>query len=426
MGNLTKLLNKPLRTFIVFTCLVLACSIPVYFYLVESIWLDELDDHNQQVKNQILTRFSKSDPEELKRKITLWNEIQVSSHIRPVYTFHEDSIYLTEREIMDGGSMELERFRGLSSVISLNGNFYEVIVETNVEEVHETVFDISLVTTLFVVLLIIGFILLNRYLSKQIWKPFTDTLQKLKQFDLNSASVIHFSETDIREFAQLNTVLTKLIDNNIRIYKQQKEFAQNASHELQTPLALLKTKIDLLIQDPTLSPEQRNIIDALDNSVSRVTRINKNLLLLAGIENKTYESKEIDLALVVKTLTEVFKDFAEDKACHISVNIDERFEIKANESLAEILISNLISNAVRHCSAGSSIAVSLNNRVLSVSNDGEFGLNEAKLFQRFISTNSKNPGTGLGLAIVKEICDKYNWQVRYVFENNRHIFSILF
>lgn len=423
---MTKLLNKPLKTFIAFTCVVLACSIPAYFYLVESIWIDELDDHNQQLKEQIQMRFKDANQDELNEKIRLWNEIQSTSQITPATKTSKDSVYLVEREILDNGVKELERFRGLYSTIQLNGMLYSLTIETNVEEVHETVFAISVITCLFIILLIVGFILLNRRLSKRIWTPFTDTLDKLKQFELNSTGAIDFTDTDIVEFVELNVVLTKLINNNIQVYKQQKEFTQNASHELQTPLALLKSKVDLLIQDPSLSAEQRKIIESLDNSISRVTRINKNLLLLAGIENKNYQSEEVDLSELVNTLTGTFKNFAEDKDCDISISIKAGVLVKANESLVEILISNLLSNTVRHCVLKSGISVTLDGQALIVSNEGKSALNEANLFKRFISATTENPGTGLGLAIVKEICDKYGWRVTYSFTGNQHVFSVFF
>lgn len=423
---MTKLLNKPLRTFIAFTCIVLACSIPAYFYLVESIWIDELDDHNQLIKNQIQDRFSQANGKDLAEKIALWNEIQSTSEIVSASKVQTDSFYILEREMPDHGKLEFERFRALSSTLILDGKPYSITIETNVEEVHETIFAISLVTGLFILLLILGFILLNRRLSRKIWKPFTESLEKLKQFDLNNSSAINFGETDIQEFSELNIALTSLIASNLQTYNQQKEFAQNASHELQTPLALLKTKIDLLIQDPLLTTEQRKIIESLDNSVTRVTRINKNLLLLAGIENKLYKTEEVDLSELVKAQTESFGDFANDKGCSISASIQDGIKIRANESLVEILLSNLLSNTVRHCTQQSEISVNLKDQVLIVSNEGMSSLNEGNLFKRFISATAENPGTGLGLAIVKEICDKYGWRITYAFAGKQHIFSVFF
>ena len=131
MGNMTKLLNKPLKTFIVFTCLVLAASIPVYFYLIESTWIDELDDHNLHQKEQIRERLNQTSPQELQKKIMLWNELQYGSRISPATRFRKDSLYIVEREIVERGEVELERFRGMYSVISVRGKLYSLIIETN-------------------------------------------------------------------------------------------------------------------------------------------------------------------------------------------------------------------------------------------------------------------------------------------------------
>jgi len=421
---MTKLLNKPLRTFIVFTSIVLACSIPAYFYLVESIWIDELDDHNLALKEQIQKRFNEPNTEALNKRIELWNQIQTNCCISAASTLHNDSVYIFEKEIMANGVLELERFRGLFSVISLNGDLYNVTIETNLEEVHETVIAISLITCLFILLLVIGVILLNRRLSIRIWKPFTHTLNTLKQFDLNSAETIIFMKTDIHEFADLNKALLRLIDNNTRLYKQQKEFTQNASHELQTPLVLLKTKIDLLIQDVSLSPEQREIIESLDKSISRVTRINKNLLLLACIENKRYETEVVFLSRLLKSITSNFIDIAQDNGCAISLDVQDGIQINANESLVEILITNLLSNTVRHGLANTGIDISLKDHVMIISNQGSTSLDENNLFKRFLPASTYGRGTGLGLAIVKEICDKYGWRLSYGFTENRHSFSV--
>lgn len=423
---MTKLLNKPLKTFIVFTCIVLACSIPAYFYLVESIWIDELDDHNQGIKTQIKVGFSELNTEELAESIKLWNRVHPESKISTVSRFPEDSIYTTERDVMDEGKMEIERFRGLLSGVTLDGKPYRVRIETNVEEVDETVSAIALTTCCFITLLIIGFILLNRQLSKKIWGPFTDTLEKLKRFDLNTTTKIDFQATDIKEFTELNETLERLIANNTLAFTQQKEFAQNASHELQTPLALLKSKLDLLIQSVSLTEEHRSIIESLDNSVSRITRINKNLLLLTSIENKGYESVSIDLSAMVRSLTDIFTGYSQGKGKIISIHSEDGVRVNANESLTEIMISNLLSNAIRHGIEETPVTLIVDKQSISVKNGGSRALNPDALFKRFMSVNTQTQGTGLGLAIVKEICDKYHWKIAYSHAEGHHIFSVTF
>jgi signal transduction histidine kinase len=217
-----------------------------------------------------------------------------------------------------------------------------------------------------------------------------------------------------------------MIDNNIRVFSQQKEFAQNASHELQTPLAILKSKIDLLIQDTSLTVQQRQLIETLDNSISRMTRINKNLLLLAAMEKKDYAVENIHLSPLLSSLITGFCDVAENKNCSIRINIEDGIAINGNESLVEIMITNLLSNAVRHSTDNCKISITLNKKELIVTNNGIASLSKNSLFKRFISATSQTPGTGLGLAIVKEICDKYNWKVSYDHQEGNHIFSVSF
>src|SRR5690606_20238110 len=137
----------------------------------------------------------------------------------------------------------------------INGKWYHLRIETNVEETDETMLAITIVTLLFFVLLVIGFIMLNRQIAKKIWQPFRNTLEKLKSFDLTTRQAVSFDQTDIEEFEELNQSLQKLINKNILVYTQQKIFIENASHELQTPLAVLKSKMNLLLQHKNITNE---------------------------------------------------------------------------------------------------------------------------------------------------------------------------
>lgn len=424
---MNKLLNKPLKIFAIYALLILVCSIPVYYFIVDSIWIEELDEHNQIVKKQTQGGFNSlvSNKEDLAKSIDLFTRIQPGIIIYPAENFGIDSVYTRDKTASYGGGVEMDRFRGLISYIKISEKPYRIIVETNVEEADETVLAISIITCIFIALLILGFIFLNKRLSKKVWQPFINSLEKLRGFDLNNASSIDFATTDIVEFKELNSVLSKLIDSNILVYSQQKEFLQNASHELQTPLALLKSKIDLLIQDKALTQQQRETIGALSASVSRVSKINKNLLLLAGIENKTYPSTYILLNKVSIRILNDFKEYLSGERIVIE-NLSGRTSLETNESLLEILITNLLSNAFRHSQENAKVSVELVNRKLTIKNTGDSSLKSEALFKRFQSASPDNPGTGLGLAIAKEICHKYGWKISYQFANNEHQFSVIF
>jgi len=286
---------------------------------------------------------------------------------------------------------------------------------------------IAIVTLLFFALLVIGFIFLNRRIAKQIWQPFRNTLKKLKSFDLTTQRAVSFDKTNIEEFEELNQSLQKLIDKNISVYSQQKTFIENASHELQTPLAVLKSKLDLLLQNKNITSEQAELLTAIDLPLSRITRINKNLLLLAKIENKQFaEVENIELTEVINETLELLSDYTTLKQISVDENFSEKLFLSCNKTLLEILVNNLLINAIVHNTEQGKIQISFSNKTLTISNTGKTALSNEKLFERFTISSSETANSGLGLAIVKEICNRYNWHIHYTFENNLHSFSVQF
>jgi signal transduction histidine kinase len=350
MGHMSKLLNRSLRTFIIYAALVLAGSIPVYYLAINTLWQFEQQEHHI-----ILT------PE----------------------AGHEDKMLI--------------------------------------------VGAVTLLTVVFFVLLLAGFILLNRRVSRQVWQPFYNSLGQIKNFDLEQTKAVIFERTDIEEFSQLNESLHKLITGNITAYKQQKEFAENASHELQTPMAIAQSKLELLMQSHSLTTEQYNIIEDALKALSRVSRVNKNLLLLTRIENSQYMEKDtINISELLENLTLPFETIAAGKQINVTTRLQPDVTITGNRTLIEILLNNLITNAIRHSSANSTIYVELSAGRLVIANPGITSLQTEQLFKRFATASSQHRGTGLGLAIVKQICSRYNWNVEYAYTGGRHVFSLYF
>ncbi|QEC42077.1 sensor histidine kinase [Pseudobacter ginsenosidimutans] len=286
---------------------------------------------------------------------------------------------------------------------------------------------VTILTVIFFALLLGGFILINRRISRQLWQPFYNTLERIRQFDLNRQQPVEFTPTDIAEFSRLNEALDKLLSANMATYHRQKEFADNASHELQTPIAIAQSKLEVLLQSQPLNDDQFEQIEEALNALSRVSRINKNLLLLTKIENNQYADLEtIKLSALVTDILQMLENFLEEKNLRLTTSVQENIEVQGNRILVEILVQNLINNIIRHSPEGSSISISLNKHLLQLTNAGTSPLDAGRLFMRFATTGSHAPGTGLGLAIVKQIADRYRWKIDYQFQNNNHIFSIQF
>ena len=210
-------------------------------------------------------------------------------------------------------------------------------------------------------------------------------------------------------------------------YEQQKSFTENASHELQTPIALLKSKLDILLQHKDISPEISEILAGIEPPLSRLSRINKNLLVLAKVENRQYsENNPLDVQEYVLSAQSLFEDYINDKKLDVTLAIPANFKIMANPFLLETLLYNLFSNAIRHTPLSGKIYIELKGQTLSFSNSGKAPLDTTQLFKRFSRTSKDRVSSGLGLAIIKEVANKYNWSIEYYFDNDLHTFSIRF
>lgn len=284
---------------------------------------------------------------------------------------------------------------------------------------------ITLLTVFFFVLILGGFVWLNRRISRRLWRPFYQTLEKIKAFDLSNHTTVEFEPGNIAEFEELNKSINKLLESNIAAFRHQKEFTENASHELQTPLAIVQSKLDLLLQDEEITIRQSRIIEETNNALSRVSRINKNLLLLAKIENQQFlEKQTVDISQTLREMLELLPGLFGNRI--LEADIDSKCTVDGNAMLIEILLTNLLMNALRHTDTDSKIVITLLQSELIIANSGTHPLDSAKLFRRFSTTAIQKPGSGLGLSIVKEICSRYGWSVEYKFVGQHHVFRIDF
>jgi signal transduction histidine kinase len=427
MAGMIKLLDKPLKAFTTYSLIVLLCSIPAYFLIIDLIWVHEINKHNQIVaaitkKNIAALRLNDTG---LRAAIETWNRLQPEAKIQRVSKLLADSAYNVYRKSNHSRYGAYDRFEGLVSFFYVNGKPYSLTVESNVEESYETIVAITGVTVLFFIILLVGFIKLNKRISKKLWKPFYETLAQIKAFDLSGHTRVELENSNIAEFEQLNTSIGKLLDRNIAVFRQQKEFTENASHELQTPLAIVQSKLDLLLQDEEITSKQSHIIEQANYALSRVSRINKNLLLLAKIENQQFlEKQPINMSETLSHILDLLAGLLGERTIDSSMSPD--CIVEGNPMLVEIMLTNLLMNTLRHAEKDARITLVLTPSELLISNPGHHPLDESKLFRRFSAASSQTPGSGLGLSIIKEICNRYGWAVGYRFSEQQHVFSVGF
>jgi signal transduction histidine kinase len=286
---------------------------------------------------------------------------------------------------------------------------------------------IALVQVVLSVLLVVGLLLLNRSLSKKLWRPFYRTLDQLKAYELDKSESIPFEESRIVEFNDLNKTVSHLTKRNREVYLQQKEFIENASHELQTPIAIFQSKLDELMQSPTLAKQEAHTILEMEATAQRMSKLNKNLLLLSKIENEQFaDTENIELSDLIKAQLLVLKPMTGLENINIITSF-RTLSIKANRTLIEVLLINMLHNAIRHSPKNDAINLTLHDNTLTITNSGmPSKLSASEMLERFKKGSNNPSSTGIGLAIVKKICDRYHYQLGYDYKEGKHIFKIVF
>ena len=230
----------------------------------------------------------------------------------------------------------------------------------------------------------------------------------------------------ITEFKKLNEAVKRSVERNERQYEQQKLFIANASHEMQTPLAVCTNRLEMLLDDDNLSESQMEEIIKTLRTLKSLSATNRSLLLLCKIDNGQFHNRvKVNLnGIIVRTLPDLETVYGR-KRITVSRHFSEDTVAEMDESLANVLLSNLLKNAFVHNTDGGSIRIFTDGGSLTVANTGASSpLDESKIFERFYHSADKKSSTGLGLALVKAICNLYGFGLEYRFENNMHTFNI--
>ncbi len=419
-----KLLNSTLRIYLIFSVFVFVVTAPLFYIIIQKLYIEDADEVLLLRKKEFVYY---SIPDIHLSDIAIWNKINRDIKIEATKTtVQTDTLFYSN--IYDTLNNELELYRVLNSPISIEGRQYCFVSKISLVESYDLIQHIVLLFSVVLILLLAGLYLITKRLSLRLWKPFYHTVNQIEQFEIDKNSQVELTDTTIEEFKRLNNSITKLIERNTIIYNSQREFIENAAHELQTPLAVFQAQIDTLIQNPDITEEQFGILNKLNDSAARLNKLNKNLLLLSKIDNNQFAlSQQIVLNDIINKQIDFFKEQAAAKNISIKVELSDKTIINSNPVLAEILISNLFLNAIRHNIIGGNITVNLSNKLLTFYNTGnQQPLNKDRLFKRFSKINPSSEGNGLGLAIIKKITDINHWSIQYSYQNNLHIFEVNF
>ncbi len=412
-----KLINKISRYFLFVSILVfIVISIGLYF-VIENTITEETDEQ--------LTNISQKAIQELKSgKAVSFSPFVEIIPVNQVNDKNEFKDVLIKSDEEDDG----EPFRQLTTFVNMNGKNYKIIVRISLIEKGDMLFSILTVALAAFLLFILILYFTNKIVSKKILKDFYDTLKKLENFSLKSDDQLHLTNSKIKEFEQLNKSLLFLADKAKSEYRSLKEFSEEMNHEIQTPISVIKSKLELLLQSNDLSEDNLALLDTSLKNLSKLERTNKSLLLLNKLEHKDlFESARINLVEEIDNVIAAHNDFIVSKKIVLSRSQKNDIEIKANRQLINILLSNIISNAIKHNVNNGKIDIKLKNNELIISNTGQVpNGNTEKFFERFYKESASTESVGLGLTIVKKICDLYGIEIRNDFSDNLHSVSLRF
>jgi signal transduction histidine kinase len=422
-----RLLQVSLRTLLLYSLILVLLSIPLSLFSIREILNEEVDENLDLQAGQFLDHIKHfTYLDDLETDLQVLDQLSYNIHIKPSNGQHVPEHFETI-SVYDSTENEYRPFRQLSSSVDIKGKPYILSIQMSLVDNDQLVRAISLVQTVLILLLTTGLLFLNRSLSRKLWKPFYQTLAQLKAYELDKNKSIEPEKTNIIEFDDLNKTVSLLTDRNRKVFLQQKEFIENASHELQTPLAIFQGKLDILMQSPTLSESDAATIMELETAAQRMARLNKNLLLLSKIDNEQFvEKEEVEISGLANELLINLRSVAELDQITIEFSAQE-MTLMCNKSLMEILLTNLFHNAIRHNRSGGKVIVSLNDGTLRISNSGQpMKMSSEKIFDRFSKENTSANSTGLGLAIVKKISDTCNYELSYMYGEGMHHFLVKF
>jgi signal transduction histidine kinase len=274
-------------------------------------------------------------------------------------------------------------------------------------------------------LLLLAFLfsfLINRRLNKTVWKDFEFNLCILKKFSFIDAERIKLKKTNIQEFDELNKSITELTNKLLSDYQALKDFTENASHEIQTPVSIISVNLEEMLQH-NIPEETFQLIVNTQQTLKRLSDLNKHLLLLTKIENRQFSSdEEIDISSYIESKIVEFTPLIKSKNLKVEVTTDGVFEVRMSPELVDILLNNLLTNAVKYNSINGNIYIEISKSELKICNSGAANkLTSETIFNRFTKENSQS--FGLGLAIVKQICDTHNIGIVYL-TNDVHCFVL--
>ncbi|CAM4327043.1 HAMP domain-containing sensor histidine kinase [Zobellia roscoffensis] len=419
-----KLLNHTSKYFaILLIVLISVWAVIFYFAMLDEVY-DSLDDglENQM---ELIVKEAKKDSAILHTNDFGIGNFTITKtslkHHHKLKDIYRDTLMYMQNED------DYEPVRILESVFEHKNSYYKIKLITSMVEEDDQIENLITYLIWLYIVLVTSVIILNNLVLKKVWSPFYSLVARLKEFRIEKDEPIQAVPTNIDEFELLNHSVEMLTKKSRETYVAQKEFIENAAHELQTPLAISINKLELLLERNQINDAQSQVVGAVLENLGRLTRLNKSLLLLSKIDNKQYIGLDtVNFQVLATEISDNFEDFAKHQNIELELTSSAHLEFAINTDLARVLLTNLIKNAIIHGERNNKVTIEIADRTIHISNMGsKVSLDASSIFDRFKKSGSDQKSTGLGLSISKAIADKYGIRLVYSF-SDRHVFSLYF
>lgn len=352
---------------------------------------------------------------------TQYQVVTIKEVTRPEFVFSDTLMF-------DNIMQRYQSYRVLHYQTSLDGVPVQITIRKSLNISDKLIENVALAIFFLSLAFMFCIVVFNNYFFKRIWGNFFKTIEIIQAYNIADTKEVILPNSEISEFNLLNSVLQKMHERIKQDYQNLKEFIENISHEIQTPLAIINSKIELLTQNEKIDKEQLTLLRSMQTSAIRLSNLNKTLILLSKIDNNQFTVKEnVDVENIINFHLENFEEMVNSKHIKVHRQYQCPLIVQADSNLINIMILNLLKNAIYHNQPSGDIEILCEPKSLIIKNTGkELEISEEDLFERFTKSSYKPDSLGLGLAIVKRICDYYRFQINYTYHNHYHTISILF
>ena len=409
-----KLLTKTSLNFISVSVIFFLVGSIVMYFSVRNIVAEDLQNRLLEQKNEFFNQVTQNKLEDLASEVVFIEESQKEL----VHSFSDTVLIVTEKYML---------YRKLQFSYLHNEQHYKVSILQLQSQSDKLFKKIVIMNVGFAMLFFLIVFFVNRQSIKNSLKVFYSTINKLEDFQVNKAQELTLDTAEVDEVKKLNVVFERMSEQIRKDFEVQKEYTENVAHELQTPLAIISSKADELMQADNLTKEQMEQLALLLETTNRLSKINQSLIFLTKIDNRFYtEGATFSLNDLIKEKLVLFETAIEDKSLKLAIDLKDSTHIYMDPYLAETLVVNLLKNAIVHNEEGGELSIKLENQCLIIANSGTaLTFSEFDIFKRFSRSEHSKKSLGIGLSIVKRICELYGFNIEYRFQEN-HIFAIKF